>query len=100
MEQWVLAQSLRVALEKWASNEDRFFVARDAEGYRIVRPRDMRAYLTYDPPRIDSSLQILQDLGLISWDWDEGGYFLTDMGAQLRDEGIAFHDERMNEASP
>jgi hypothetical protein len=94
-ERWVLSQSLRVALEKWSSNQDRFFIARDAQGYRIVRGQNTGAYLTYDPPRIDSSLHILNDLRLVE---SEGqGLVLTSDGERIREEGIRFHGERLNQ---
>ncbi|HLB37177.1 MAG TPA: hypothetical protein VJL31_11450 [Gemmatimonadales bacterium] len=95
VEQWVLAQSLRVALEKWAANQDRFFIARDADGYRIVRSQEPR-YLAYDPPRIDSCLQILADLRLVTR--HGGGYMTTQTGETLRNDALNFHKDRLGVA--
>ncbi len=95
VEQWVLAQSLRVALEKWSHKQDRFFIARDHDGYRVVQPQDSKSYLSYDPPRIDSSLEILQDLRLV--EREKEGFVLTSHGQELRREALAFHEERLRE---
>lgn len=90
VERWVLGQSLRVALGKWADGQDRFFVARDEDGYRIVRKQDPHQYLAYDPPRIDSSIEVLEDLALLERD---NGLRLTSLGEALREEALSFHNE-------
>ena len=90
VEVYVLSQSLRVALEKFARGEYRFFIARDQEGFRIVRNEDPRGHLGYDQPRLQGAYRLLEGLGLI----DLGdGYAVTLAGETLLEELEDFHAE-------
>ncbi len=67
LDELVLTRSLHVALDKWAAKHDRFFLARDENGYRIVRDQAPDAYLTDDRPRIAAAYSLMADLGLVTW---------------------------------
>jgi hypothetical protein len=83
-----ITQSLRVALEKLP--QDRYFIARDEDGYRIVQPQKPSANLVFDPPRVASSLSLMTDLGLVR---AEENYEITSAGEALLERALAFHEE-------
>jgi hypothetical protein len=85
VERWVLAQSLAVALQKWRRGQDRFFIARDQDGYQIVKDHPSNNYLVFDRPRIWSSLQLLSDLQLVRMD---GALAITPLGRSVRDQAL------------
>lgn len=85
VERWVLAQSLAVALQKWRRGQDRFFIVRDQDGYRIVKDHPSNNYLVFDRPRIWSSLQLLSDLQLVRMD---GPLTTTTTGRNVRDQAL------------
>jgi hypothetical protein len=95
-EHWALAQSLRVALEKWTRDDYRYFIARDEDGYRIVQPQEPKANLVFDPPRVESSLALLYDLGLLEGS-DEGGYIITPAGLGVLEDALVFHEVAADE---
>jgi hypothetical protein len=83
-----ITQSLRVALQKLP--QDRYFIARDEDGYRIVQPQKPSANLVFDPPRVASSLSLMSDLGLVR---AEENYEITSAGESLLERALAFHEE-------
>lgn len=85
VERWVLAQSLAVALQKWRRGQDRFFIVRDQDGYRIVKDHPSNNYLVFDRPRIWSSLQLLSDLQLVRLN---GPLSTTSAGRSVRDQAL------------
>ena len=90
VEVYVLSQSLRVALEKFARGEYRFFIARDQDGFRIVRNENPVGHLGYDQPRLQGAYSLLQGLGLIDLD---AGYEITAAGENLLKELKSYHAE-------
>ena len=90
VEVYVLSQSLRVALEKFARGEYRFFIARDQDGFRIVRKENAAGHLGYDQPRLQGAYSLLQGLGLIDLD---AGYEITAAGENLLKELQGYHTE-------
>ena len=90
VEVYVLSQSLRVALEKFARGEYRFFIAQDQDGFRIVREENPARHLGYDQPRLQGAYRLLQGLGLIDLD---AGYEITAAGEALLGELKGFHAE-------
>jgi hypothetical protein len=90
-EHMALAQSLRVALEKWTRDDYRYFIARDEDGYRIVQPQEPRANLVFDPPRVASSLSLLYDLGLLD-QADPSGYTISPDGLAVLEDALVFHE--------
>lgn len=91
LERWVLAQSLAIALQKWRRGEDRFFIARDQDGYQIVKDHPSSNYLVFDRPRIWSSLQLLRDLQLVRM---EGALITTALGEDICSRALDVEQQR------
>ena len=64
VDSYVCSQSLRFALEKLRNGQYRFFIERDEEGYRVVKPDSGRGYLRRDADRLKGALGLLYDLGM------------------------------------
>jgi hypothetical protein len=75
---WGVARHLRVALRKLrAERRDTFRIRPLENELRVVEaPKP-----TYTIPRVNQSVQIVRDLGLLEYD-DEGSLVLTDRGRQ------------------
>ena len=64
VDSYVCSQSLRFALEKLRNGQYRFFIERDEDGYRVVKPDSGRGYLRRDADRLKGALGLLYDLGM------------------------------------
>jgi hypothetical protein len=85
IETYVISQSFRVAVDKLAGGDYRFFIAMGDDGYDIVKePVDGR---TYYPTRIRSAFRMMIDLGLLQ---EENGTSVA-----LTAEGIAMREEAL-----
>lgn len=85
IEGYVLSQTFRVAMQKLAAGDFRFFLAMGDDGYEVVKdPPDGRLYY---PPRISPMFRMLAELHLLSAD-DDGRVMPTGMGVELRDKVI------------
>ncbi len=82
----VIGQSLRVALRKPG---DRFFLARDEEGFRVIRESSVRSDFEYDASRIKAALRLMRDLALANL--ENGSLRLTAEGNRLCAELLDFH---------
>jgi hypothetical protein len=77
METCVLGQAIRVAVEKLASRDYRFFLAMGDDGFEIVRPPpDSRFYY---PPRTGPAFGLMSELGMLTYS-DSGAVELTSHG--------------------
>ena len=92
VESCVLSQAMRVALEKLARGDIRFFVLRDGSGFRLVRSQAPRSYLTYDSSRLRSAYSLLQDLRLVDL---SKGLRLTEAGKTVLKRVRAFHSAQV-----
>ena len=81
IENYVLKQSVRVAVEKLP--DYRFFIMRDEEGYRLVKPQNPDSYLAYDVSRIESAYLLMADLRLIE---TNHGFRLTSLGRKVLEQ--------------
>ena len=90
----VLSQSMAVALEKLARGDYRFFILREDDGFRVVRPQDPDAYLAFDASRLGAAFSLLTDLCLVD---DNEGYRLTPAGRATLRRILAFHTARESE---
>lgn len=78
LENYVLKQSTRIAIQKLP--DYRYFIARDEDGYRLVKHQNPRSYLSYDSSRIGSAFELMADLRLISMN---GSITLTATGRRV-----------------
>jgi hypothetical protein len=88
----VIGQSLKVALSKPG---DRFFLARDEAGYRVVRGGGVGSDFSYDASRIDAAFSLMRDLQLAVP--GDGRLDLTSEGDKLRRELLDFHESAVAE---
>jgi hypothetical protein len=86
VETYVLKQSTRVAMRKLP--DFRFFIIRDDEGYRLVKPQRPRSYLSYDSSRIGSAYELMAGLKLMDIN---SGFKLTAAGRQVLQRLRAHH---------
>jgi hypothetical protein len=87
VENYVFKQATKVALGKLP--DYRYFIVRDDNGYRLVKP-DQRpsSYLSYDPSRIESAFALMSELNLID---PTKGYRLTRTGRNVLQALRAHH---------
>ncbi|HKN71469.1 MAG TPA: hypothetical protein VJX30_10580 [Terriglobales bacterium] len=77
IESCVLAQSSRIALDKLARGDFRFFVMRDESGYRLIKAQDRKQSLSFDASRLFGAISLLRSLCLIR---EDEGLRLTSSG--------------------
>lgn len=86
IETYVISQSFRVAVDKLAGGDYRFFIGMGDDGYEIVKePVDGR---TYYPTRIRSAFEMMLDLDLLREEGDTG-MALTAEGEAMRGEALS-----------
>ena len=61
----IIDQANRVALEKLAAGQYRFFILRDTDGFRIVKRRDPGASLSIDSRRFPAAYELLAGLNMV-----------------------------------
>jgi hypothetical protein len=85
VEAFVLWQAIRVAADKLANGDYRFFIAMGDDGYTVARrPRDGRLYY---PPRIETAFHMLAELGALESD-EDGSFLLTPHGEAWLDQAL------------
>ena len=90
VENYVLKQSTRIALEKLP--DYRYFLVRDDAGFRLVKKQDPRSYLAYDPSRIGSAFELMSELKLVDI---SNGYRLTENGRRVLDQLRTLHHNKL-----
>ena len=71
IDSYVITQAQRVALSKLRSGQYRFFIDREEEGFRIVKPDPDRLFYKRDADRLRGAFGLMHDLGMLS-DFDKG----------------------------
>lgn len=94
LNRFVLERSLAIAVSKGA---DRFFIARDVDGFHLVKNQDSSTYLSYDGPRFVSGTDVLADLGFVQ---KNGRLQITDAGRKALDRFTTSHRKHVRTDYP
>jgi hypothetical protein len=65
-ERCIIDQASRIAMQKMAAGQFRFFILRDSLGFRLVKDRGRNASLGFDSRRFPAAFQLMQGLRLVS----------------------------------